>query len=123
MLGVSVRTIARMLKRGDLTTVFTVTGTRRILRASIITAREGDTDRGRGADSGDTVPVLHYAELAAAYGALAQSVDAYLSAGIIGRRSARSALRTARMTGAAFLPAPARAEVDATPAISPPRTD
>lgn len=120
MLGVSVRTVARMLKRGDLTTVFTVTGTRRILRASIIAAREGDTRGGQGADSEDTVPVLQYAQLAAAYGALAQSVDAYLSAGIMARRSARRSLRTARATGAGFLPV---VEVDTRPEISPPLTD
>ncbi len=120
MLGVSVRTVARMVKRGDLTTAFTPTGARRILRASVIAAREGDTNGGQGADLSDSVPVTQYAQLAAAYGALAQSVDAYLVAGIMGRRSAKSALRTARATGAAFLPPPAPAENNTRPALSPP---
>lgn len=102
ILGVSVRTVARMVKRGDLDMAYTPSGSRRILRASVIAVRDTVPPVTEGAHKGDSVPVTEYARLAMAYGALAQSVDAYLAAGILSRRSARSALRSALEAGSAL---------------------
>lgn len=107
MLGVSVRTIARMVNRGDLETAYTPGGQRRVLRASVEAYRNSVKDDKQPepeAQRADTVPVTEYARLAAAYGALAQSVDAYLGAGFLGRRSARSALSDARAIGDTLFP-------------------
>ena len=97
IMGVSSRTVARMVKRGDLATTFTTTGQRRIIRESVMIAQEvrrtGDTTTAEGKAKVDTPLGIDTVMLAADYATLRQACHAVVTSGMFGRRAALAQLR------------------------------
>ena len=97
ILEVSSRTVARMVSRGELSTTFTTTGQRRLVRASVMTMlhqrQHGDTTGTPGKPKVDTPSGANTLELVADYATLRQACVTVLDSGVMGRRAALRQLR------------------------------
>ena len=101
LLGCSMRTVSRRIDDGTLQTGYRASGTRGIIRASVMAMAQAVPDAQQQAQHSATPPVPDATATAVAYGVLAQAVRAHLDAGLLSRRATRDQLRDALERSAA----------------------